>query len=76
MAAIIFGRNLWFRSLTIWQHFADYFPVDLVKTAELRPDRNYVVASFPHGIMWYIAVQIKIWVFNTNSTNCSASLSV
>ncbi|XP_005184415.1 2-acylglycerol O-acyltransferase 2-A [Musca domestica] len=31
-------------------HLRDYFPVELVKTAELTPDRNYLVVSFPHGI--------------------------
>lgn len=42
----------WFRKLKLFDYFLDYFPMKLVKTAELRPDRNYVVASFPHGVMW------------------------
>ncbi|XP_025281732.1 2-acylglycerol O-acyltransferase 3 isoform X2 [Canis lupus baileyi] len=39
------------RSCTIWKHLKDYFPIKLVKTAELPPDRNYVVGCHPHGIM-------------------------
>lgn len=32
-------------------HLRDYFPVELIKTAEFSSDRNYLFASFPHGIM-------------------------
>ncbi|XP_073812550.1 diacylglycerol O-acyltransferase 2-like [Musca autumnalis] len=32
-------------------HLRDYFPIELIKTAELTPDRNYLVVSFPHGII-------------------------
>lgn len=31
----------------------DYFPVDLVKTVDLSPDRHYLVGACPHGILWY-----------------------
>lgn len=31
------------RSLKIWKHFADYFPLKLIKTAELPPDSNYIL---------------------------------
>ncbi|KAH8372642.1 hypothetical protein KR009_001914 [Drosophila setifemur] len=40
-----------------WLHYRsnrkyrDYFPVELVKTAELPPNRNYILASFPHGLL-------------------------
>ncbi|XP_065368933.1 2-acylglycerol O-acyltransferase 2-like [Calliphora vicina] len=27
-----------------------YFPIELIKTADLKADRNYLFASFPHGI--------------------------
>lgn len=33
------------------EHLRDYFPVELVKTVDLKADRNYLFASFPHGIM-------------------------
>lgn len=32
----------------------DYFPIDLVKTAELPPNRNYLIAACPHGIIWFV----------------------
>ncbi|XP_073846737.1 2-acylglycerol O-acyltransferase 1-like isoform X1 [Musca autumnalis] len=38
------------RNNFITDHIRDYFPIELVKTAELTPDRNYLVVSFPHGI--------------------------
>ncbi|KAH8258262.1 hypothetical protein KR038_008752 [Drosophila bunnanda] len=31
--------------------YRDYFPVDLVKTAELPANKNYILACFPHGIL-------------------------
>ncbi|XP_032307223.1 2-acylglycerol O-acyltransferase 2 [Drosophila ananassae] len=31
--------------------YRDYFPVELVKTAELPPDRNYILSCFPHGLL-------------------------
>lgn len=30
---------------------ADYFPMRLVKTAELPPTRNYMMALHPHGML-------------------------
>ncbi|XP_036621850.1 2-acylglycerol O-acyltransferase 3 [Trichosurus vulpecula] len=46
------GRRFeWMRKCKVWEHFRDYYPIKLVKTAELPPDRNYVLASHPHGIM-------------------------
>ncbi|XP_055303153.1 LOW QUALITY PROTEIN: 2-acylglycerol O-acyltransferase 2-like [Sitodiplosis mosellana] len=47
------GRGIgksWVRSWSIWKHAKNYFPIDLVKTADLPPDRNYLVCVFPHGI--------------------------
>ncbi|XP_054744763.1 2-acylglycerol O-acyltransferase 2-like [Anastrepha obliqua] len=37
----------------------DYFPVEIRKTAELPPNRNYVLAHFPHGIL-AIALSINL----------------
>ncbi|XP_039099472.1 2-acylglycerol O-acyltransferase 3-like [Hyaena hyaena] len=46
------GRRFEFtRNWNIWKHLRDYYPIKLVKTAELPPDRNYVLAADPHGIM-------------------------
>eukprot|EP00093_Oithona_nana_P012500 12500.XXX_852786_853986_1 [CDS] Oithona nana genome sequencing. len=46
-------RNQWLRQLRIWKYYAQYFPVKLIKTAELDPERqgNYLLGSHPHGIL-------------------------
>ena len=33
------------------RYFRDYFPISLVKTADLDPNRNYLMGSHPHGII-------------------------
>lgn len=35
----------------LFKYFADYFPVKIVKTAELHPSKNYIVGLHPHGVM-------------------------
>ena len=47
------GGRRWegLRHSVIWRHFRDYFPITLVKTAELRPRNNYLLAYHPHGII-------------------------
>ncbi|XP_004620957.1 2-acylglycerol O-acyltransferase 3 [Sorex araneus] len=46
------GRSSkWVKNWIIWEHLRDYYPIKLVKTAELPPDRNYVMGAHPHGIM-------------------------
>jgi len=44
-------RTAFVRNWTVWKHFRDYFPVKLVKTAELNPNKNYILGCHPHGIM-------------------------
>ena len=39
------------RRCVIWRYIRDYFPISLVKTAELPADRNYVLGYHPHGVM-------------------------
>ncbi|XP_069920012.1 2-acylglycerol O-acyltransferase 3-like [Oryctolagus cuniculus] len=41
----------WTRHWRIWKHQRDYFPIKLVKTAELPPSQNYVLGAHPHGVM-------------------------
>ena len=41
----------WLRSWTFWNNACDYFPLHLVKTAELDPNRSYVLGYHPHGII-------------------------
>ncbi|CAD5111251.1 DgyrCDS579 [Dimorphilus gyrociliatus] len=46
------GRRIeYFRHLKIWKYFRDYFPITLIKTADLDPSRNYIMGSHPHGIL-------------------------
>ncbi|XP_058536468.1 2-acylglycerol O-acyltransferase 3-like [Ochotona princeps] len=44
-------RWKWLRTRKVWKLQRHYFPIKLVKTAELHPDQNYVLGSHPHGIM-------------------------
>ncbi|XP_056140331.1 2-acylglycerol O-acyltransferase 3b [Lampris incognitus] len=44
-------RTEFLRNWTVWKHVRDYFPIKLVKTAEMNPNRNYVFGCHPHGIM-------------------------
>ncbi|KAL0882621.1 hypothetical protein ABMA27_001057 [Loxostege sticticalis] len=41
----------WVRNWSIWRHYCDYFPIKLVKTAELDPSKNYLFGCFPHGVV-------------------------
>lgn len=41
------------RKLPMWRRTRNYFPVKMVKTAELPPVKNYLFASFPHGVSCY-----------------------
>ncbi|KAA0717267.1 Diacylglycerol O-acyltransferase 2 [Triplophysa tibetana] len=46
-------RTKFVRSWEVWRHFRDYFPVKLVKTAELNSSKNYILGCHPHGIMCF-----------------------
>uniref|UniRef100_W5KNF2 Acyltransferase n=1 Tax=Astyanax mexicanus TaxID=7994 RepID=W5KNF2_ASTMX len=39
------------RRMPLWNYVRDYFPMQLVKTADLDPRQNYVLGFHPHGIM-------------------------
>ncbi|GJJ11192.1 hypothetical protein Clacol_005424 [Clathrus columnatus] len=46
------GRpTVWMRELTIWRHFAQYYPISLKKETDLPPDRPYIFGYHPHGII-------------------------
>jgi len=49
------GRTGWWRSFvrgwSIWRHYKNFFPVKLVKTAELDRNKNYLLGSHPHGVL-------------------------
>ncbi|XP_040828804.1 2-acylglycerol O-acyltransferase 3-like [Ochotona curzoniae] len=57
-------RWKWLRTRKVWKHQKDYFPIKLVKTAELHSKQNYVLGSHPHGIM-------STGVFCNFLTNCN-----
>nr|CAD2160303.1 unnamed protein product [Meloidogyne enterolobii] len=40
----------WYKNSSIWNHFAAYFPIKLVKTTDLPADRNYIMGCHPHGL--------------------------
>uniref|UniRef100_A0A4D5RZJ4 Acyltransferase n=1 Tax=Ixodes scapularis TaxID=6945 RepID=A0A4D5RZJ4_IXOSC len=45
------GRpNGWVRRWLVWKYAGEYYPVSLVKTGELDPNRNYIFGYHPHGI--------------------------
>ncbi|XP_063793171.1 diacylglycerol O-acyltransferase 2-like isoform X2 [Pseudophryne corroboree] len=44
-------RSEWVRNCSVWNYFRDYFPIQLVKTHNLPPGRNYIIGSHPHGIL-------------------------
>uniref|UniRef100_A0A7S4DP42 diacylglycerol O-acyltransferase n=1 Tax=Lotharella globosa TaxID=91324 RepID=A0A7S4DP42_9EUKA len=39
------------RKMPLWNYFRDYFPLELVKTADLDPSKNYMFCYHPHGIL-------------------------
>ncbi|RWS17770.1 2-acylglycerol O-acyltransferase 3-like protein [Dinothrombium tinctorium] len=46
------GRQLnCLRRCILYRYVADYFPIKLHKTAELSPDKNYIIGYHPHGIL-------------------------
>ncbi|XP_011562529.3 2-acylglycerol O-acyltransferase 2-A isoform X1 [Plutella xylostella] len=49
------GRRFeWVRSWSWWQYYRDYFPLKLVKSddcGDLDPEKNYLFACFPHGVV-------------------------
>ncbi|XP_033362247.1 2-acylglycerol O-acyltransferase 1-like [Bombus vosnesenskii] len=41
----------WIRSCAWNRYFCNYFPIKLVKTTDLDPNKLYLFCSFPHGIL-------------------------
>ncbi|TPX34485.1 hypothetical protein SmJEL517_g02923 [Synchytrium microbalum] len=51
------------RNLKVWHWLRDFFPITVVKVAELDPSRKYVFGYHPHGV-----ISIGAWVtFATNA---------
>jgi hypothetical protein len=48
------GRMVkWAKRWQIWKYFRDYFPINLIKTADLDPNKNYIMGVSPHGVMCF-----------------------
>ncbi|XP_071798837.1 2-acylglycerol O-acyltransferase 2-like [Asterias amurensis] len=59
--------KVWLKSFEIWKRGRDYFPVNLVKTAELDPSKNYLMGHHPHGVLVFGA----FFNFATDATGLS-----
>ncbi|XP_075212540.1 2-acylglycerol O-acyltransferase 2-like [Lycorma delicatula] len=60
------GRRIeWIRNWIFWDYYSRYFPLKLIKTAELHPQHNYLLVVYPHGLLSSGA----FGHFATNSTN-------
>jgi len=48
------GRPWWMvrrlRSFSVWKLCAEFYPIQLVRTAELSPEKNYMFCLHPHGV--------------------------
>lgn len=40
----------------MYKLYRDYFPVKLIKTADLPSDKNYFLISYPHGVLPFSVV--------------------
>ncbi|TKY89588.1 hypothetical protein EX895_001373 [Sporisorium graminicola] len=49
-------RYSWVRKLPVFRYFAEYFPISMIKTTNLPPDRPYIFGYHPHGILGVAAV--------------------
>lgn len=65
------SRKAYFRThlRSWWAHACDYFPVVLVKTAELDPAKKYVMGYHPHGI-------ISVGAFTCFATDGAQTISL
>ncbi|KAF7630817.1 hypothetical protein Mgra_00008917 [Meloidogyne graminicola] len=53
------------KNWNIWRLMAEYFPVELHKTAEIPPTENYIFCAHPHGILG----SSSMLLFSTNANN-------
>jgi len=44
-------QNMWFRKNGMWRLATQYFPINLVKTCDLDPSKNYLMGYHPHGVI-------------------------
>ena len=53
------------RSWRVWKLNAAYYPVTLVKTADLDPKKNHLVSCHPHGILCFGATVCVLHLLTT-----------
>lgn len=58
----------WLRQCSIWRQWVQYFPLTLIKSVDLDPNRNYIFGYHPHGVLCYGA----LGNFGTDATHFSA----
>ena len=60
----------------MWKLNAAYYPVTLVKTADLDPNKNHLVCCHPHGILCFGAVVREYFISSSepNLTTCTDCL--
>ena len=59
MSSVFFYfRVKWLQGSILWKLLVDYFPVRVVKTAELDPGRNYLLGNHPHGVVCFGALGV------------------
>lgn len=46
-------RSEFLRRAEAWRLFAEFFPIKLVQTAPLSPEKNYIFGCHPHGILCF-----------------------
>ena len=48
--------NMSVRRWRVWKYLSEYFPVELVKTCDLAPSKNYLLGISPHSVMCFSAM--------------------
>ncbi|XP_078514659.1 2-acylglycerol O-acyltransferase 2 [Lissotriton helveticus] len=44
-------RSPLIKQSVVWRYMRNYFPVSLIKTADLNPSQNYILGFHPHGVL-------------------------
>ncbi|KAK7580555.1 hypothetical protein V9T40_001184 [Parthenolecanium corni] len=44
-------KSKWLCNLKVFNSLRDYFPINLIKTADLPEGRNYILAHYPHSMI-------------------------
>ncbi|XP_040282406.1 2-acylglycerol O-acyltransferase 2 [Bufo bufo] len=44
-------KSPWLQKSVVWRYLRDYFPIKLIKTADLDPSKNYIIGVHPHGVL-------------------------